>query len=48
MITREVAERRSHTRLVTLRGDQFVRVQDSAGFIGAIQDFPRTLDVASA
>ncbi|MEU1388169.1 MULTISPECIES: alpha/beta hydrolase [unclassified Nonomuraea] len=44
----EMAERRRHTRLVTLQGDHFVHVQDPAGFTGAIQDFLRTLDVTSA
>ncbi|MER6582201.1 alpha/beta hydrolase [Nonomuraea sp. NPDC001023] len=44
----EMAERRPHTRLVTLHGDHFVHLQDPAGFIGALQDFLRTLDVPSA
>ncbi|MEU1726315.1 alpha/beta hydrolase [Nonomuraea sp. NPDC005692] len=43
----EMAERRPHTRLVTLQGDHFVHVQDPAGFIGAIQDFLRMLDVTA-
>jgi pimeloyl-ACP methyl ester carboxylesterase len=41
---REMAERRPHTRLVTLKGDHFVHVQDPEGFTGAVRDFLKTLD----
>lgn len=39
---REMAERRPHTRLVTLKGDHFVHVQDPEGFTGAVRNFLKT------
>ena len=44
IVPHEMAERRPHTRLVTLKGDHFVHVQDPEGFTGAVRDFLKTLD----